>query len=872
MNRRIASLTVALFAVLALLSGWLAIDRLQIDTKAERLVSSDLPYPQQRRHFEQAFPRSGAPLVAVVRGQTPERTEWATDRLAQSLSERGDLFEEVYQPRGDEFFDRNGLLYMPVEELEQLSSRLADAQPLLGRMTAQPTLDGLAALLSDAMVQSADAALLDALIPLFEQMRRTVPGEENGPPREVSWRALILDDENAEAQTLRVVQVWPAPRTERPVSNVEAIEGIRGAARDLGLDEWGVSVRITGSGALEHDELTTAGKGMRVSGPLSVLLVTGLLLYAMRSHALVIASLLTLGVGLLLTLGFATIAVGRLNLISIAFGVLYVGLGADFAIHLSMNIRAHQAEGQAPPAALRSAVRDVAGSLSLCALTTTVGFFAFLPTSFVAVSELGLIAGTGMVINLVTTLLLLPALMAILPSRWRRPGPAPTSPTLLRLLHAPEHYRVPVLLLAGVVALAGLALAPMSRFDPDPLNLRDPDSESVMTLRELHERFGSDQRSVSVIADSADAADELSDRLAVLPMVDRAAWLGSFVPDRQDEKLAIIDDLVLLLGPTLEPPAVPPDASDTQRTIRLLEELTVRLRGTAADAQADPALAAAAGALAQSLQTWLGRAAETDRPCQRLGELHRAWLGTFRLMIDRLSDSLRPDVPITFESLPASLRQRWVNHAGLHRVEAFPVTDLTAKGEMREFVDQVRSIAPGAVGPPVAQIESGDVVVRAFLEALVLATIAIVLISLLFFRSALTVLEVVTPLLIGGLATLGAMVLLREPFNFANVIALPLLLGVGVDSGLHLVHRSKRGTHDRLLESATARGVLYSGLTTIAGFGSLAFSPHPGMASMGLVLSIGMVAILLSTLVVLPALLTFRAPPSGPLRDREVIV
>jgi len=857
MDRRTGVIVVVVFLVLAALSAALAAAWLRLDTKTEDLISSSLPFQRNQIEFERRFPRAVSPLIAVVDAPTPERADWAADRLAERLAGSPELIAEAFRPDGGPFFRRHGLLYLSVTDLERLSTRLADAQPFLGRLVSDPTAHGLAALLTEALGREVDAPP-ETLPRLLDALRDALPalGERAGPPGEMSWRRVVGDDSDEAGRTQRIVQIRPILDRDRLGGKAEIIGAVRRAGRDAGFDRFGVRLRLTGPLALERDEQRTVIRGMWVSLPVSVVLVALLLRRALRSWALMNASLVTLAVGLCLTVGFTTLAIGRLNLISIAFGVLYIGLGADFAIHLALHIRARRAEGFAPAEALHGAVRDVAGSLWFCAITTMVGFFAFLPTPFVGVSELGLIAGAGMIISLVTTLVMFPALMTILPSRWRRPPAPRPSGWLLWLLHAPERHRWGVLSVAAGLLIAGSSLTPKVRFDPDPLNLRDPDSESVATVRELRRLHASDHWSVSAVAPDRQAAEGLRDRLAAQPLVDKAVWIGSFVPDCQDEKLALIEDLAFLMGPTLTPPAATQAATPAQ-TFTNLSALVGALDEAADDPGTDAATARASRDLRGALSEWLTQA-RAD-PASAARRLDAAWMGSFPLLIAQLREALGAG-RVSVESLPEAIRDRWVGLDGAHRVQAFPRADLASVPAMRAFVAAIREVAPDAVGPPISHLESGDAVVLAFREALTLAAAAVVIVLLIAFRSVLTTLEALAPFALAAVVTVGSMVVLDVPFNFANVIALPLLLGVGIDSGIHLVHRSKAGTHDRLLESATARGVLYSALTTIAGFGSLGFSPHPGAASMGVVLTIGMTATLVSTLVALPALLTFRAP------------
>ena len=221
---------------------------------------------------------------------------------------------------------------------------------------------------------------------------------------------------------------------------------------------------------------------------------------------------------------------------------------------------------------------------------------------------------------------------------------------------------------------------------------------------------------------------------------------------------------------------------------------------------------------------------------------------------------------ITRDDLPADLVKQWVSTDGHYRVTVFPRENLNDQAAMRRFVTAVHTVAPDAIGFPVIYLEAGDAVVKAFKQAFLMALVAVTVLLLILLRPKADTILVLTPLLLAGVLTGAASVVLDIPFNFANVIALPLLLGVGVDSGIHMVHRMRAAppASGQMLETSTARAVLYSSLTTICSFGNLAVSPHRGMASMGALLTIGIGFTLLCTLVVLPALMvTGKQTPGG---------
>jgi hopanoid biosynthesis associated RND transporter like protein HpnN len=568
---------------------------------------------------------------------------------------------------------------------------------------------------------------------------------------------------------------------------------------------------------------------------------------------LVVATLVTLVCGLLFTACFATLVVGRLNLISISFAVLYIGLGVDFAIHLGLRFQDLAGSGAPPRDALVGAARDIGPSLLLCALTTAVGFYAFIPTDYVGVAELGVIAGTGMLVSLVVTLTLLPALLALLAGlapRRRAPRGAPAF-----LAGLPLHHARAVRVVALVLAVASLALVPRARFDYDPLNLRDPGSESVSTFRDVMEEGERPLRSITVLVPDAPDGRELSDHLEGLASVDEVLSLESFVPARQDEKLSVVEFVDLILGPQLAPGARldPPDHAARMRALDALQrEIDAFL-----DADRETPWREHVTRLRDDLSKLREQMSQDpDGGAARLEKLEAGLFETFDDNIQVLEASLRAG-PIGAADLPKDLIEAWRSPEGVERVEVFPVEDVGALDALIRFVDEVRGVAPDATGQPVVRLESGLAVVRAFRRAFVLALTAIGILLVVVLRRPADALRVLVPLLLAGLLTTATAVLLDMPFNFANVIALPLLLGIGVDSGIHVVHRMRAsGSYGELLRSSTARGVYYSALTTVGSFFSLSFSAHLGTASMGALLSIGLLFTLAATLVVLPTLLT----------------
>ncbi len=620
------------------------------------------------------------------------------------------------------------------------------------------------------------------------------------------------------------------------------------------MQTMGLRLRITGTVALRYEELLLMSRGAGLSTALAFLLVAVVLYLGLRSVRMMVASLLTLLVGVIWTAAFAAMAVGYLNLISVAFGVLYIGLGIDFAIHLCLRFQELVGRGHGRDAAIRAAAADVGASITMCALTTSIAFFAFVPTSFLGVSELGIIAGTGMIISVFVTLTVLPALL----SRMGAPSRAPSDRIVPRLIDWPSHHPRTVVIAAALLAIASLPLLTQVRFDLNPLNLRDPASESVATLTDLIEHGSASPWHIVMLEQDEARLANLHAALASLEVVDRVVGLSDFVPAEQEEKLQLIDDLSLMLGPESWSNGGSGSIDAEQRA----EALRLLLAALDRAAQRDTDLGQSAALLGAGVRDALEHLDQLDETGRRafLERLEQAWVGAFPATLTQLQSALKAG-PVSLETLPPVIVRRWRSANGTNRLAVFPTTSLIDPESLRAFTAAVVAVAPEATGAPVINLAAADAVIASFRQALVTALIAISLLLLIVLHSIRATILVLVPVLLSTLLLGAATVLADLPFNFANVIAIPLLMGMGVDGGIHIVARYRADLgHGHLLFTSTSRAVFYSAITTIAGFGALSLSAHPGLASLGQLLTLGILFVLFGTLIVLPALLGAMRP------------
>ena len=789
-------------------------------------------------------------------GPRPKPPKKQPKRSPRAWRRRRERFVWVYFAPSDPFFRRNGLLYVALDELETLADRLAEAQPMLAILAEDPSLRGLAEVLGLA-IEEAEGDLAAAVAPVLERLAETVEALAAEEPAVFSWRSVMTDAPIEDSDRRAFIQVKPVYEFGSLAPVKPALRVVEREAEALALTEnEGYRLLFLGSAVLLQDELKSVRDGMGLVGLLSFVLVLCFLGFGLRSWRLILGTLASLLAGLIWTAAFATVAIGSLNLISVAFAVLFIGLSVDFGIHYSLRYREARRSGAAHGDALAEAAGGVGVALTLSATTAAIGFFSFLPTAYRGVSELGLISGVGMFIALFANLTVLPAMLTVLPHGGSEPARA-SGGLAAGFQSFIETRARAILAVAALLALAGLAALPFAWFDDDPFNLRDRDSPSMQALLELMEDPRVQPYDAELLRANLDDAATIAERFEALPEVDEARGLLDLVPGDQDDKLAVIDDMNLFLGPLFFGPA--PQAPPEPAARRTAAE---RISSLASDAEG------ALNAPGERLAAALGRLPGDD---ESLRQLEGALLEGLPDLLDQLASLLEAG-PVALEDLPEQLTRRYLAPDGQTRLEIIPLEDLHDRRARRAFVDAVLEVAPETTGTPVFITAGGRAVQQAFLEAGLYAFGAILLLLLLLLRSLRDSLLILAPLLLAALLTVAATVVLDQPFNFANVIVLPLLFGLGVAFGIQIVLRARLETGGRLLETSTPRAVTFSALTTIGSFCSLSISSHPGTASMGFLLTVAISLTLVCTLLVLPALLTLVARPRAPQGNEPAVL
>lgn len=848
MARRGGAFVAVLFIAASVAAGWYAVKNLKVDTDTTNMLSSDLSFQEGARKLRSEFPQIRDELSVIVRAPTLDEVDAYASLLYQRLTKRTDIITEVFSPTDESFFRENGLLFLTENELEKQLTNLTKAAGLIEKLYYDPSIDTLFKTLAenDELAERSDLGG-ETLDRIYNDLAVTIENAIASGNDPFSWRGVLVDGELPKGGYLRIVNVTPITDFSRLKPIQPALEGMRAEIAILNQEFGGrAQALITGTLALRGEELESVTRGIGFSFLCSFFLVSMLLVLAFRSIYVSALTIVSLIVTLTLTSAYAAWAFTELNLVSVAFTVLLVGLGLDFAIHLMLHVQEYRGRGLSRRVALNSTIKEVGGAMALAAPTTSLAFFSFLPTSFDGIAQLGAVAGAGVLIAFFVSVTFLPAALEISPP----PKPKPASGTVRSGFSIFDKISVPIAIVFTVIALVATILLPKARFDADPMSLRSQASESVRAFNMLFDSPDTYPYRLTKLVSNQEEAKAVAEKANELDVVRSTRALTDFVPDNQDSKLELIDFAAGSLAFVI---TGEPATSNSQPDGSGMRALRARLQDSVSE---DSAYKTGRRRLANAL-TIVEDRGELELLNRIENQIFRFWPELARSLRDQFNADY-----IDFDTLPSALSNRYLSKSGKWRVDMLPADDVRDPQKLENYVDRVEKAFPDISGSAIHSQKAGEVIAQSMIQASLLAVVVISVILLIFVQNPFTVLLILFPLSLAAILTIATGVIFDIPFNYANVIVLPLLMGIGIDSGIHLVMRQQKVGKSTDVASvyatATPRAVLFSALTTVASFGSLMLSDHHGTASMGQLLSIAIMYTLISTLIVLPALFRIR--------------
>lgn len=850
--------------------------RLHFSTSRNDLVSERLHYHRIFLDMRKEFP-AGDDIVAVVESESTEKNRQFVERLGARLEAETNLFTDVFY-RGDlAMLGHKALLFLDEPTLEELHGRLLEYRPFLTRVATTTNLNSLFQLMNRqfrvagrSTNAGADSESLVGALPALERIVAQAADclRRPGTPPSPGVSALFggADSDQQVYLTFGGGQVFLLSLRQRdPDDAGPAIQRLRELLRETKLEVPGVNADITGGPVLELDEMNQSQRDSMVATLLALALVAVIFVYGYNETGRPLKAIAALLVGLCYSMGYTTLAVGRLNILTITFAPMLVGMAIDFGVHLITRYEEELRQGLSRQLAMLKAMVNTGQGIYTGAFTTAGAFFAMSFTDFSGVREMGIITGGGLLVCLIPMMTLLPVLL--LRGRQnsidRGRGDRPPGPR--------ERLEQFVLRRPGWITLAGLVITAAALtqfrhvyFDYDLRNMQSAGLPAVVYEKKLMQ---STPRSVlfgAVVASNATEAVALQARLTNLTTVAAVDSIAPLLLADPTHRLQLIGevkrDLAGLSFP--EPTEASPRLQDLSQTLFYLQAYL----GQAADAvEKEPgetnllarlrSFRAAIGDLRAEMQ-------QGDRAAQsaKLGAYERAFFTDLRATFRTLQQQ-DDTAPLRIEDLPEVIRNRFVGRTGKFLLQVYPNIDVWIRTNQAAFVQELRTLVPEVTGEPVQLLEYTTLLKESYEKAAYYAIAAMVVLVYLQFRSLKAVLLAHLPVLMAAIWLTGLMGWYGVPFNPANIMTLPLVVGVGVTYGVHILTRFAEEQDPAILAKSTGKAVLVSGLTTVAGFGSLIVAKHQGIVSLGFVMSFGVAASMLAGLLFLPALLVLLPRP-----------
>jgi len=853
-SRRRPAFVVMLAAALTLGGAAFIVRNFKIDTDTTRLLFQHGSFTRLNNRLAHDFPSLSRRVIIVVHSSNTSSTRHAIRAIVSTLGRHPRSYPFIYAPTAEPLFAQDGLLYLSTPQLRVILKRLTKAEPLLGTLMSNPGMEGYARFLSEVVRHTKQlpqgervlvGSIMDANTKLLSPRARGSAAKSTfNPQRDLFGEAASLTQ--AERTTGAVIVSLPAIDKQASYAKRAIYKLKRLLDRSPELARTGARWSLTGSVVLGLDQLRAVTTGTDLATFLSIALSIGLLIIGLRSVRLLLPVLITLLTGLVLTTAFALAALGPLNLISVAFGVLFIGLGVDFSIQFCIRLQEELAKQSDANMAFNATAYRIGFALVLASLAAASCFYAVIPTGYSGIRDLGIIAGTGTLIALVLNLTLLPALLTLFRAgriTVTRP-PIPFAKLPVRKLGRP------VLVLSIVLIAFSIFLIPRLSFDFDLAHLEARDSQAYRTLHNLERQLSFSPYTLEAVAPTLAQADQLANKLRRLSSVGRVLTLSSYLPRNQKKKIALISNVSLLYPPpatNLVRSEAPTNiAHDCQLLARLGQEAQQQSR------EGPASLRATYERFATAMEAAFGKNCNPAAVARLRAHLIGPMIA-LGAMVDRL---LNP-IPVSPQSLPATLRENYLSPNGQARVEIFSRLNLHRAKNLKTFVDQVSRVIPNIGGTPVLFVRGGHIVTKAFREASLLAFLFIIIIVCIVLRSVRDVVLTIVPLVLSVALTLSTLALLNIRFNIANIIVIPLSIGLSVAFGIYMILRWKNSHYDihQVLRSSAPEGIMVSGMTTLLVFGTLILTPSPGLFSLGITLLIALVWTLVSSLVILPSIL-----------------
>ena len=876
-------IVVALSIILAGLSIWVTGEKLTFKTGRGDLVAKGLPYVKLYEEYRDQFEDLEG-MVIVAESESPEKMAEFAETLAAKLKVRHDLFSQVIYKFDTSYFRSRFLLYLDPPDLESLQTKLEEHQNFIESVNASPGLNPLLneinREISSGMVDSLmtdflggddveeeekknDENDLNLLIRIIKEMNRSLKKYYH---YESPWQSLFNSGEESlrekgylVSKNEKLLFILAVPNEDETsfTGYKDSVYSARELIAEVKKDFPSISVGLTGEDVISTDEMITTQKDVELASKIALGGVALLFIIAFKGIVKPLLAVFSLLIALAWSLGFTSLTVGHLNILSVVFTTILIGLGIDFGIHILERYKEERKEGDDISTALQKTLQGTGQGNFSGAITTAMAFGAMVLTDFIGIVELGWIAGWGILFCMIAMVLLLPALIT-LEEKWRNPVytnsvEKPITASISWLDRFFSHYKLIITACCLLVLLSSLALR-TAHFDYNLLNLQTKGTEAVKYEMRILENAGRSAWSAAMIADTLEEVRQKETQLKTLPTIENVESIAAMVPKHQEENLQYVRENI---SPLLSELYVEEeDESFSLKALtKTLKRIRFKLQGR--EGKEDKVTQAA-----REIDKFFKEveSVEEDLAEAQLQEFSEELFVDYRGLIADLKKNAEPKL-VEISEIPKSLRDRYISKQGKYLITIFPSVDIWNLDERNRYLKDLRSVDANVTGSAVHMFNSTRLMTEGYIDGGIYAMTAIIIYIFIVFRNPRTVFFILLPVIAGSIWTVGIMELTGLKFNMANLVILPLILGIGVVNGIHITHRyrEEKDKNSVVLGKSTGQAVILSSLTTMIGFGSMMVADHYGVFSLGLVLTLGVFCCLVASITFLPALLKLSA-------------
>lgn len=837
-------------------------------TDRSDLVGAEKEYHRLFLEYVKEFPNQDD-MAVVVESDSIEKNRQFVLRLGRRLEAETNMFRGVFYRRDLQSLGNKSLLLADVESLKKIRSALREFQPFLENFASVTNLQSLFSQINDHFrtARERSAAQQESLIgslPVLEQIlsQATYSLRNPGMPPPPALAAAIMSPEAIQEMHItylngRIFLVVAQPADAKKPT--PAIERLRKLVDEVRREVPGVSVGVTGEQVLAFDEMEQAQTDTMWASVLSILGVALVFIISYRETGRPLKAVLSLGFGLCYTMAFTTATVGSLNILTITFLPIVVGMAIDYGVHIVSRYEEELRKGLDEQDAIRIAMSKTGCGVVTGAVTTSAAFFAMGLTDFQGIKDMGIIIGGSLIVCLFPMLTVLPVLLLggkqnVIDHSLPQVIPLPSRLEVLWL-------RRPAWTLLIVVGLTGVAALELrhsgKNVDYNLLNLQSQGLPSVeMALKQINQASNS-VLFAAVMVDDLDEARALQQ--AFLKLTNTVAKVESIamrVGEDASEKVPVIRDIVATIAPMQfskpDPAAV--DVRELSQTLYSFQGYVGAALNVLKDEQ-KPELVRLLSRLHETITELRREMLSNGEATGQLALFQRALLDEVKYSIGGLGQQVVSD-QLAIADLPATLTERFVGVTGRHLLQVYPKGNAWDREVQGKFVAEVRKLAPKVTGTPVQLWEYTDLLMRSYVMAAVYAMAMVLLVVLLQFRSLVCVGLAVLPVVFGAIWTVAVALWLGCPFNPANIMTLPLVVGVGVTNAVHVLIRFEEERSAHILARSTGKAIFVCAMTTMVGFASLMIADHRGISTLGALMTLGTGCCLLGALIVMPTLLS----------------